>query len=608
MFLYRRQSDQTHKKNSVITSKAVAQILVDHISYNGNGDPRPTCAYISSSLKLINLLIFDERTSHNHLQTPLVFSFAQQGGIKLLADRCDEINEELSKQAITDNEIPKSPGEMQQFRMYRILENLMPLLHTFAATRPLLESSQTGPLQLRETDKSSPEYFNANDFLVRVRSIILPGIIKVCKSEWLSKAPIAQPTRLIVQTFLNIIKAEGEVAEPITTQNPLQRQIGGPGSDRFGHLHDLERALTSMRSSPFSRILGEGATPEQGSQQPQSPQEPSSEGQQPPSRGIVDDITRQLSSAPTPDQALVEELISMDFPQLAARVALIDNKDVAQAAEWLVSRPDVVDACREEEKREERKQAEDKEVEMKVDEGNVFPMTDKIDVVKKSLDNSRKGIQDSLPSILLKLVDAHSEIVFDVKDIFKGDKEKPEEHLGIKTLLEEIERLDPNDRTLDSKIFVRWHLISLIISDHQFAQKDNIANQRSRILNMTGKYKDAIINNEYPPKWLGPYMLATAIVLASSETTKPAPEDPTKVEDVQVNIDDIVDDSALQKETRDLFEIAMTTFTRTKDKQFESRTFMAVLHVLALLTRKTNYSKELFASGGLQVSVILLYF
>ncbi|TIC61802.1 hypothetical protein E3Q03_02533 [Wallemia mellicola] len=584
MFLYRRQSDQTHKKNSVITSKAVAQILVDHISYNGNGDPRPTCAYISSSLKLINLLIFDERTSHNHLQTPLVFSFAQQGGIKLLADRCDEINEELSKQAITDNEIPKSPGEMQQFRMYRILENLMPLLHTFAATRPLLESSQTGPLQLRETDKSSPEYFNANDFLVRVRSIILPGIIKVCKSEWLSKAPIAQPTRLIVQTFLNIIKAEGEVAEPITTQNPLQRQIGGPGSDRFGHLHDLERALTSMRSSPFSRILGEGATPEQGSQQPQSPQEPSSEGQQPPSRGIVDDITRQLSSAPTPDQALVEELISMDFPQLAARVALIDNKDVAQAAEWLVSRPDVVDACREEEKREERKQAEDKEVEMKVDEGNVFPMTDKIDVVKKSLDNSRKGIQDSLPSILLKLVDAHSEIVFDVKDIFKGDKEKPEEHLGIKTLLEEIERLDPNDRTLDSKIF-----------------KDNIANQRSRILNMTGKYKDAIINNEYPPKWLGPYMLATAIVLASSETTKPAPEDPTKVEDVQVNIDDIVDDSALQKETRDLFEIAITTFTRTKDKQFESRTFMAVLHVLALLTRKTNYSKELFASGGLQM-------
>lgn len=603
MFLYRRQSDQSHKKNSVVTSKAMAQILVDHLQFTGNDDPRPSCAYMCQMLKAINSLFFDDRTSHNHLQTPLVFAFAQQGGVQLLAHRLDQISDELSQRTITDNEIPKSPAEMQQFRIYRILENIMPLFHTFVATRPILESSQTGPLQLRETDKNSPEYFNANDFLVRLRSIIMPVVVKVCQSEWLLKAPLGQPTRLIVQTFLSIIKAEGEVAEPSVGSHS---RLGGPPNERFGHLQDLERALTNMRSSPFHRILGEEPPTESALSQSESGATQSSETQSTqPRSNVVEDIQRELANT-TPNQALVEELVSMDFPQLASAVALFRNgDDVTQSAEWLVARPDIVDGCREEEQRQQRQKNEDKEVEMKVDEGKFTPMIERIDAVKKTLDQARQNLYPTIPSILLNLADAHYEIVFDVKDMFKDDKEKSARQIGVKTLLDEIEKLDAKDRQCEGKLYVRWHLLSVMLSDHQFSQKENVINQREHLLMMTDKSRLALIDSQTPLKWLAPFLLASAIMLSFSEIVKTA-DDPNKVGDniPEVKIEEIVDTGSFEEQKSALFDIALSTFKRSKDKQWELKKadLMAVLQVLTLLTRKTRYSKELFSAGGMQVS------
>ncbi|TIB37190.1 hypothetical protein E3P86_02254 [Wallemia ichthyophaga] len=617
MFLYRRQSDQSHKKNSVITSKAMAQILVDHLQFTGNGDPRPSCAYMCQILKAINALFFDDRTSHNHLQTPLVFAFAQLGGVQLLTHRLDQISDELSHQTITDNEIPKSPAEMQQFRIYRILENIMPLFHTFAATRPLLESSQTGPLQLREADKSSAEYFNSNDFLVRLRSIIMPVLVKVCQSEWLSKAPLGQPTRLIVQTFLNIIKAEGEAAEP--PAGP-QGRLGNPPSERIGHLQDLERALFNMRSSPLHRILGEeppteAAQSESDATQPSEaqtsqpelppPPHPAAESRSDVEIKVMEDI-EGVMKIDRLNETLLQEMMSMDFPKYASAVALMYNgDDVAQAAEWLVARPDYVDIAREFELRQKRqKDEEKKDYETKLAEGKITPMNDNIDAVKRSLDQARQNLYSTIPSILLNLADAHYEIVFDVKDMFKDDKEKSAEQIGVKTLLDEVETLDAKDRQCEGKLYVRWHLLSVMISDHQFSQKDNVINQRERLLNLTYKSGPAVIDSQTPPKWLAPFLLASAIMLGCSEVIKTA-DDPTKVgENIpEVKIEEIVDTGSFEEQKNALFEIALTTFKRSKDKNWELKKadLMAVLQVLTLLTRSTRYSKDLFSAGGVQM-------
>ena len=611
MFLFRRSTDPNHKKNSITTSKAVAEILVKHLSLNGNGDPRLKCAYICTILKSINLLFFDERTSHNHLQTPLVFAFAQKDGVQLLVQLLEEISVELTKQDITTEQIPKTPSQMQQFRLYRVLENILPILHTFAATNPLLQSSQTGPLQLRETDKKSPDYFNANDFLVRLRAIMMPVVISICQSEWLSKAPLPRPTRLIVQTLLNIVKGEGEVAEP-SSSTPSILPFGS--RERFGsELQDLENALTSMRpASSFARFLSENQRDSNNSGSQQQSQASTENNNN-------DNNNNQTESNIRADPALVEELVAMDFPSLAAERALeATSNDPSSAAEYMISRPDLIDWARDEEGRRNGKDEEmkdsqeyqqDKGKQKAGDENKIMELN--IDIVRKNLSSARKELQSTLPSILLKLADSHYEIIFDVKDVFKSDeKDNKQPQLGFKALIDELENIINADINNESKLYVRWHLVSVMLSDHQFLQKDNVVSQRDRLLEMTNSlYKLIIESSTSPAKWFAPYLLASGTMLSTAESIKGAPDAHKATTDHQVNIDDSVDYyKAYDDYRKALFDITITAIQRMNDSTWKLKKgdLMTVLQVLVLLTRDHDKSYKLFSSGGLQVSIYIL--
>ncbi|KAF8532676.1 hypothetical protein JB92DRAFT_2824294 [Gautieria morchelliformis] len=154
--------------------------------------------------------------------------------------------------------------KQQPVHVFGGLKVALHLLHSLVSSKPLFESLQTLLLVTRDKKDTDPEYFEPQDFLVKLRSAVLPFVRELWESPWLVQAPLSV-CKSVVLTMLELMAGENEEPKGESAPDVLPTSVGGsnvlhrhvgPDENGIQQLCDMgfpraaaERALVQMRNN-----------------------------------------------------------------------------------------------------------------------------------------------------------------------------------------------------------------------------------------------------------------------------------------------------------------------------------------------------------------------
>jgi E3 ubiquitin-protein ligase HUWE1 len=236
-----------------------------------------------------------EKDSRNEINTVVLYCFDRRNGLEALMKLTGRYIDRISELKPLLGDGPKDQAEsLKLVHVFGGLRVMFTLLQSFSSGKLLTESTQTAILTLKDRDGTNGAVtFDPSTFLVHIRLLIFPTVLAVWEQPWLRDSP-PNFVRTIIKIWLNIIKAEWEIASPSSSFN-----IGSFGGNQ---------GSWNLPSIPAQRIT-------------------------------------------VPDEARVTQLTDMGFPRSAAESALARRgNNVPAAAEYLLTHPGMVAEARDAER------------------------------------------------------------------------------------------------------------------------------------------------------------------------------------------------------------------------------------------------------------------
>ncbi len=570
-----------------------------------------------------------ERSNHSGLQTLLLGFFDSVGGIDAFLSLYARYQEVAT--SLLDNSDANKSEVGPVVHVFGGLKIALDLLQRLSSQRSVLEAPQTGLLVAREKDKTSPDFFDPNALLVKLRAAILPVISSTWQLSWLRKSP-PNLVRAIVGTFINILKAEGETAtEPTQAPAPI-------GAPQAGSLESMLVNALGGRVIPVGPGLGAG--PPGGVPAPRAP--------------------FQL------DQERVSQLIDMGFPRGAVETALTRcRNNIAVATEYLLQHPDLIGAARAAEEAgpapaapaadgpaaaapadaqpaaegaaaaEQPAPAEGAPVEgapaaaaepaadapagADVEMGGtgaaaaerpplepVVPEDTRPKVDPEEREKANKEVKDKLnalrdeikPQFLpqaLSLAEDYGDLVFDIKAVFSLLASSGEEGpANLDSLLEALR----NEATTEQAVAVRLRVLALLSSDAAF--KDAVQTKRDDILTIlsgyAGRYLSQSPTVEERPKWLAAVMLVADSLFSLAEA--PVEVEVLSAEQTAAEPEAVPQGPAWTDHRETFFKLVMDVLAKGVSTR---EVFISTLRLLLVLTRTEAIAQAFLAQDGLKV-------
>ncbi|GAA6006127.1 hypothetical protein JCM11491_002040 [Sporobolomyces phaffii] len=320
LLLHRRSSDAAHRQVARKVADNIASFMRDTLAWPEASELQINLAYSAQSFILVTKLLFDERPNMTGLQTYLLRSFVNAGGLEAYLNLFAKFQEVATESlgASTDDE-SSSPLVIPVFGG---IKTALELLNKLTSQKTILEAPQTAIMITREKDPENPDYFDAHAFIVRLRSSIFPVARQIWEQPWLRRCPV-NVVRSLVSTLINILKAEGEVSVEPLGRGGLDggRTLGQIlGTGGFGGALDALGAALGVGPGALGGVPGTAAG---GGGPPQPP------------------------ALLVPDETRISQLVDMGFPRGACETALRRcRNNVGLATEYLLQHPDIVGAAR----------------------------------------------------------------------------------------------------------------------------------------------------------------------------------------------------------------------------------------------------------------------
>ncbi|GAA5942817.1 hypothetical protein JCM10213_002959 [Rhodosporidiobolus nylandii] len=654
LLLHRRSNDAAHRKVSKAVALKLANFMRDCLVWPDAKDATANLAYSAQTFVLITKLMFDERPNLAGLQTHLLRFFVSTGGLdaylKLVTKLKDVATEYF---ASSDDASAASPLVIPVFGG---IKTALDFLSKLTSPDALLKANQTALLVTREKDPSSPDYFDAHAFLVRLRGAIVPVARSLWEQPWLRKAP-QNVVRSLVAILVNSLKAEGEVsAEP--PSRSAGRNNGG-ALDALGQVLDdgagpggaVAGALNALNA-----ILGVGPGGILGGGQ---------------AGGILGGAGA-AGGAPqpfVPDETRISQLMDMGFPRGACEAALRRcRNNVNLAVDYLFTHPDIVGAAREEEARGPANPApagdaaaapapeaeaapaeganppaaaEGEAAPAQPTEGEAAPAAQPADgqppadvemgdassseatpaepakeeepvkspeeqgpplnEVKEQLKAARDELKPAFMSRALTLAEDYGDLVFDIKGIYSllnptaGDEKAPP---SLQPLLDELNALVSGDDASknESAASTRLRLLALLTTDA--AYRESVEPIRETVMVSALRFQQ-LYAAQKPAADARPKWLASAMIVADSLFSIQNVPKPTTVlaegEEIP-SLELVAQGPAWVEERKAFFDLAVDVL----EKGISTReVFISTLRLLLVLTKDHELATALVDRGGL---------
>lgn len=351
------------------------------------------------------------------------------------------------------------------------------------------------------------------------------------------------------------------------------------------------------------------------------------------------------SRAPTASPALTQSLVEMGFPRAACEQALIRrNNNLATAADYLMSHPEIVAAAR---AREEQEAAESSDTQPAAnlpqaesveatsvntsatladvdmsdttsgrntpmasgvpDEASQTQLTKGKQPSKKhskaDLDGTREIVKQQFLSRALALCKDHGELVFDIRDALKNvDFQAPGSYDAsrgldyiLQCLVTEVQADAAPVGEADRAITAKLRLVALIFSDTTFRRAADVAcvEAMQPVIALVHEYNRRPSEVDSRPKWLASGMLLAELVLARSDVPTVASQD--EAESLTINRQQLLKGPAFEEERQALFNMSLDILQKGLQNK---DVFNSTMRLLLLLTRRYDVAQTFVQKGG----------
>ncbi|KAF9475538.1 hypothetical protein BDN70DRAFT_996350 [Pholiota conissans] len=550
MFHARRNPDPTQKKQIAESSQVVANIMLSHLNLKDFDDKASLYNYYGAIFTLFTLLLIDERTSTNTLQTVELFAFYQAGGFNAIFEICNNLIAEIDDIVKIRDEDRATIQKKELQHAYGAIKVALHLIHPIVSSKPLFESAQTLLIVTRDKPDTSQDYFEPHNFLVKLRTAALPLVRNLWEAPWLIQAPIAV-SRSVVRTVLEIANAENEetkvdplaeIGAPTTT--PHIPRPTGPDEARIRILTDMgfprsavtdalirthnnvNSATEFLLAQPF---LPQDPIPDVANIAPPSiPESQTSEGG-PSEESIAPSVSTGSDSPPSP-QVLPEEVDSV--PPVPGKTA----------EDW-----------------------------------------------RKELDEAREPLKASISRQSLLLIDEHLSLLFDLHIAFT----KPSTHhqQAVRDLVDDINTFsafayDVQEQPLAN----RCRLLALVLCERPSSLDQGL---RNTLMDHLLALLLSSIDPEHPPKWLAAHLLVTEALftLADEPQAITLPKDGEPVVAYPIPV------GPSRSEARSIVFDFCLRLLAVDDLPADE--LLSVLRLFVLLTRDREMAAQFVKSDGL---------
>lgn len=418
------------------------------------------------------LTTYLERTAQPTLHTVLLAAFYRAGGLEGISNVCRGFMREIEHITSVEDADRSDSQKQELAHAYGGLKVALRLIHTLISSKALHESTQTLLMASRDKQETDPGYFEAHNFLVRIRLTTLPLLKSMWEAPWLVPAPLGV-VKSVVQAVMEIMAGENEetgdeAAGDVAGGPPVTRPVG-PDENRIRQLIDMgfprsaaERALTRTHNNvnAATELLLSQPFPLPPDPGPPSDREPS------------EDVA-------LPDEDVVAEADEMQIEPAVG--------------EPLATEPPI---------HEEGKTSEQ---------------------WRKDLDTAREPLVASIPKQALQLVDVHPTLIFDISNAFTRPSNTLQEQ-SARILVDDIKSFSPFAHDVrEEPLAMRCRLLALVLSEAPSSLTQNLGNNLmdSLLALLLSNPLNAGANHPVIPKWLAAHLLVTEALLTMGEQPRP---------------------------------------------------------------------------------------
>ncbi|KAF8528639.1 hypothetical protein JB92DRAFT_3107164 [Gautieria morchelliformis] len=468
--LHRRSPDAGQKRQAITIGSHVAKVALCHLEWEGSDDILASYAYWTVMMGLITVLLFEER-SNIHMM--LIVAFRRVGGLDTLLAICRRYAAAVDRIVQIKTADGSEDDKQQPVHVFGGLKVALHLLHSLVSSKPLFESLQTLLLVTRDMKDTDPEYFEPQDFLVKLRSAVLPFVRELWESPWLVQAPLSV-CKSVVLTMLELMAGENEEPKGESAPDVLPTSVGG--------------------SNVLHRHVG-------------------------------------------PDENGIQQLCDMGFPRAAAERALVQMRNnVTAAAEYLLAQPlpfppdvDPDDANSKDVALDPPASNEPLGVEAEpvVSICDTPTDTEMTAVVDTNVASTRVEPEDTAPEEdvgrgALRLLDEHPSLIFDVKNAFIG----PLDGYSSRTLpliIQDIKDFSPGAYEIhEQPLAVHCRLLALVLNEVGSLETRLPANASKELMDvflalLLAHPFNADNETSVVPKWLAPHLLVPEALLVMGD-------------------------------------------------------------------------------------------
>ncbi|THH06601.1 hypothetical protein EW145_g3974 [Phellinidium pouzarii] len=564
MILYgRRNPDDSQKKQAAAVSSALAKVMYDHLTEFTEGDPTALYAYHTVMLGLITVMLFDERSSQNNYHAVLLIQFRKIGGLGAVLKTSRRYTDAIAR--IT-NLKPAEQSESDKQELVHVFGGLkmaLHLLYSLISFKPSADPGQITHYISRDKPETHPDFYEAHDFLVKMRLSVSPLLLDIWHSPWLVSAP-PSVSKYVIQSIHEIVTGDNEIpsanfgTEIMPNSGPgLLRSSGPPDEDRIRQLTDM-----GFPRSSAVRALSR-------------------------SNNSVNFATEYLLTHPfeLPEPPLLEDTAETDQTG--------DSHDAPSDSGTVDSQGD---------------HAMDTEETPSVSAAHASPSLQEtfepektVEERRQELDIIRQTSVSDIGPLSLRLADAHPSLIFEVRHAFIGPSDKYQFE-AVRCVLKDIEKFSPAAYDLQEEpLAVRCRLLALILADSPKSALEISGNEEKSLMDLLHalllSHPIGLDKDQPLPKWLPALLLAMESLLVSAEEPRAVP---LVSADQAVEIPELLAGPAYTEARASLFELCIRLLHIPSLPRDE---VLATLRMLVHLTRDRSMASQLVQRDG--VSLLL---
>ncbi|KAF5386145.1 hypothetical protein D9615_002574 [Tricholomella constricta] len=459
MFHARRNPEPTQKKQIAESSGIVANLMVKHLEVKDFDDVPSLYAYHSVMLGLYTVLLVDERTTTHTLHTVQLLAFYRAGGFDTILSVCRTLMRSIERIMKVKEEDRTKPEQSELDHAFAAMKVALHLIRPIISSKPLTESGQTALLLTRDKKDTDPGYFEAHNFLVRLRTAVLPLLEELWEAPWLISAPL-NVSKSVVKALLELVSGEGEevkgevslidVAAPPTI---MPTRPPGPDESRVQILMDMG----------FPRSAVERALMRTGNN--------------------LNAATELLLSQPFPLPPDPEPEEDLAPAEAAAPAASAQEAIIAPQEEPAESPPPAPPA------------------EPEVAPGKTAEQW------RKELDEARESLRAGFSRQALLLIDEHVSLLFELHVIFVRSNSAHRQQ-AVQDLVDDIKAFSPFAYDVQEQPLAnRCRLLALVLSESPSLLSQEV---RATLMDsLLALLLSSVDHPDHPPRWLATHLLVT---------------------------------------------------------------------------------------------------